>query len=299
MTHEVPISFSCGTNWLYGMLHLPDKPVERGVLIVVGGPQYRVGSHRQFVLLARALADAAIPVMRFDYRGMGDSDGDPRTFKHVNVDIRAAIDQFFTQLPDLREVVLWGLCDAASAGLFYAHTDPRVTGLVLVNPWVRMETSAAKAYLKHYYSSRLFDPGLWRKIARGEFNILISVGSFLRVIMASAGLIPSANSQETNRNSSVSDSVPAVAAGTEINPLPARMLYGVNAFKGHLLFILSGDDLTASEFKDTLSGSRPWRRSLQAARVTRRDLPGANHTFSRREWRDQVTSWTQEWVNSW
>lgn len=299
MTHEVPISFSCGINWLYGMLHLPEKPEGRGVLIVVGGPQYRVGSHRQFVLLARALADAAIPVMRFDYRGMGDSDGDSRTFEHVNADIRAAIDQFFTQSPDLREVVLWGLCDAASAGLFYAHTDPRVTGLVLVNPWVRMETSAAKAYLKHYYLLRLFDPGLWRKITRGEFNIITATGSFLRMILASAGLAPSVASRETHCNSSAPDSAGAVAARTEIDSLPARMLYGVNAFKGHLLYILSGDDLTASEFKDTLSGSRSWRKSLKAARVTRRDLPGANHTFSRREWRDQVACWTREWVRSW
>ena len=299
MTQEAPISFSCGGDWLYGMLHLPEKPAGRGVLIVVGGPQYRVGSHRQFVLLARALADAAVPVMRFDYRGMGDSDGDSRTFEQVNTDIRAAIDQLFNRLPDLREIALWGLCDAASAALFYAHTDPRVTGLVLVNPWVRTETGVAKAYLKHYYLLRLFDPGLWRKIARGEFNIFTATGSFMRMILASVGLAPPTTGRETHDNSSVADSTGAIAAGTEMTPLPARMLSGLNAFKGRLLFILSGDDLTAGEFKDTLSGSRPWRRSLQAARVTRRDLPGANHTFSRREWRDQVARWTQEWVRSW
>jgi exosortase A-associated hydrolase 1 len=299
MTQEVPISFSCNSDRLYGMLHLPEKPQTRGVLVVVGGPQYRVGSHRQFVLLARALAEADIPVMRFDYRGMGDSDGEPRTFEQVNADIRVAIDQFFNRLPDLREIVLWGLCDAASAALFYAHTDPRVTGLVLANPWIRMEASAAKAYLKHYYFFRLFDPGLWRKIARGEFNILASAISFWRMILTSLGLVPTASSQKNHRNALPQGSVDAVTAETELNSLPARMLQGVNAFKGHLLFILSGDDLTAGEFKDTLSGSRAWRKSLKSARVTRRDLPGANHTFSRREWRDQVASWTQEWVKSW
>ena len=26
MTQEVPIGFSCGGDWLYGMLHLPEKP---------------------------------------------------------------------------------------------------------------------------------------------------------------------------------------------------------------------------------------------------------------------------------
>lgn len=299
MTQEVPISFSCGDDRLYGMLHLPEKPAERGMLIVVGGPQYRVGSHRQFVLLARALADAAIPVMRFDYRGMGDSDGEPKTFEQVHSDIRVAIDQFFKRVPGLHELVLWGLCDAASAALFYAHTDPRVAGLVLANPWVRTESGIAKVYLKHYYFLRLVDPALWRKIVRGEFDFLAATKSFLRMVSASVGLAPSASSQELRGCTSAPDSSGTTATETNASPLPVRMLSGMNAFKGRLLFILSGDDLTAGEFKDTLSASRAWRISLQATRVARRDLPEANHTFSRREWRDQVARWTQEWIKSW
>ena len=63
---ERPVQFSCGTDRLLGILHPGAPDSERGVLVVVGGPQYRVGSHRQFVLLARALAAAGIPVLRFD-----------------------------------------------------------------------------------------------------------------------------------------------------------------------------------------------------------------------------------------
>src|SRR5690349_24048098 len=55
----------------------------RGVLLVVGGPQYRVGSHRQFALLCRRLAGRGVPALRFDYRGMGDADGAARTFESV------------------------------------------------------------------------------------------------------------------------------------------------------------------------------------------------------------------------
>ena len=42
-----------------------------GLLLVVGGPQYRVGSHRQFVKLCRAAAANRIPAFRFDVAGMG------------------------------------------------------------------------------------------------------------------------------------------------------------------------------------------------------------------------------------
>ncbi|WP_229425323.1 hydrolase 1, exosortase A system-associated [Massilia sp. Se16.2.3] len=104
------------------------------MLVVVGGPQYRAGSHRQFTLLARDLADAGIPALRFDYRGMGDSEGDLQTFEHVEDDLRAAIDRFFLEVPGMREVVLWGLCDGASAAAMYAPQDARVSGLVLLNP---------------------------------------------------------------------------------------------------------------------------------------------------------------------
>ena len=78
---------------------------------MVGGPQYRVGSHRQFVLLARDLAADGFPVFRFDYRGMGDSEGEFRGFEHVEDDIAAAVEAFRSASPGLREIVLWGLCD--------------------------------------------------------------------------------------------------------------------------------------------------------------------------------------------
>ena len=43
---------------LPAILAAPEAARNTGVLLVVGGPQYRVGSHRQFVLLSRALAAA-------------------------------------------------------------------------------------------------------------------------------------------------------------------------------------------------------------------------------------------------
>ncbi|HWJ93213.1 MAG TPA: hydrolase 1, exosortase A system-associated, partial [Telluria sp.] len=115
MLEDRALAFPCQGDTLYGILSLPAQPNPRGVLVIVGGPQYRAGSHRQFTLLARALADAGIPALRFDYRGMGDSEGAQRGFEHVRDDIRAAIDSFMAETPGLSEVVLWGLCDGATA----------------------------------------------------------------------------------------------------------------------------------------------------------------------------------------
>ncbi len=280
--NEHALTFDCGGQSLVGILSGAGRPAERGVLVVVGGPQYRVGSHRQFTLLARYLAERGVPVLRFDYRGMGDSDGEVRTFEDVGADIRCAIDQFFASVPGLKDVVLWGLCDAASAALFYAHQDGRVSGLVLVNPWVRTEQGIARVRLRHYYVQRLFQANLWQKVAHGEFNVRRAVAALGKMIFAAMGRGPSSGTVEGPPASE--------------SPLPDRMGEGLRKFHGRVLFILSGNDLTSQEFKDTVARSRRWRRLLAGERVIRYDLPEANHTFARRDWRDQVARWTEAWV---
>ena len=286
------IAFACEDCWLYGVLSVPEQPARRGVLLVVGGPQYRVGSHRQFALLARRLADAGVAVMRFDYRGMGDSEGERRDFSTVDADLRAAVDAFTAQVPEVREVVLWGLCDAASAALFYAHQDRRVTGLALANPWARTEEGAARATLKHYYLSRLVQPGLWRKIASGRFDYGGALRSFVDLCSAAGG---------KSRQGAAAESQARSPAGPKAAPTPAlpeRMLQGFTRFPGETLFIISGADLTAREFED-MAAAPAWRRAMRDGRVTRRVLAGADHTFSRAAWREQVAQWTLEWLHSW
>ncbi|HZV64687.1 MAG TPA: hydrolase 1, exosortase A system-associated [Telluria sp.] len=283
---ERAFSFHCENEWLYGIASLARQPSRRGVLIVVGGPQYRVGSHRQFALLARSLADDGIPACRFDYRGMGDSSGAARTFEHVERDLRAAIDAFIGLVPGLEEVVIWGLCDGASAALFYAAQDSRVCGLVLLNPWVRTGDGLAKATLKHYYLERLLQPALWRKIASGQFAWRTAARSFLQIARTAVG-------------PATAGAAGAPLAEAAPPPLPLRMLGAFEAFQGKVLLVLSGADLTAKEFSDLAQSSRAWRKLLGSPAVSQQAIAEADHTFSRRVWRDQVARWTGDWVKSW
>ena len=273
------VVFRCGGEQLYGVLSLPEQPSPRGVLIIVGGPQYRAGSHRQFTLLARTLAARGIAVQRFDYRGMGDSEGAQRDFADVELDVRAAVDHFIAAVPGMREVVLWGLCDGASAALFYASQDARVRGLVLLNPWVRTEAGAARATLKHYYRGRLLQGDLWSKLFSGQFDAGAAWRS-LRQLLAASGQ-------------------PQADTGAPPEDLPSRMLASWSRFKGPVLLILSGADLTAKEFTDLAGASPVWQKLLARTGTTRHELDEADHTFSRRVWRDQVADWTVNWVHTW
>jgi uncharacterized protein len=304
---EHATAFQCHDAWLYGIRSMPPSQAARGVLVIVGGPQYRAGSHRQFALMARELAAQGIPVFRFDYRGMGDSDGIMRTFENVNDDIRAAVDHFFRQVPGMREVVLWGLCDGASASLFYAGQDARVTGLVLLNPWVRTEQGEARAYLKHYYARRLFDAELWSKILHGRFDYRSAAQSILKIAgrtLRDAGPAQAQGHAEPSKSGGSADTGNgsgriSMAPAPSSRSLPDRMLQGMIAFRGKVLVILSGNDLTAQEFSDLTAGSKAWQRVLGASRVQKRKLAEANHTFAQRDWRGQISNWTAEWMKSW
>jgi exosortase A-associated hydrolase 1 len=284
---ERAIAFPCQGEILYGVLHAGDG--SRGVVVVVGGPQYRVGSHRQFVLLARSLADNGVPVLRFDYRGMGDSEGESRGFEQVSEDIRAAVD-WLVAASGVREVVLWGLCDAASAATFYAHTDSRITGLVLLNPWVRTEAGLARAYLRHYYLSRLLSRETWSRLLRGRLRVADSV----RSVLAHVRQARSGPYRAKALDASLAPGAPDSGAA-----LPERMWAGLRRFRGRVLVILSGRDLTAAEFRQLVARSARWRRLMGQARITRRELSPADHTFSSRAWRCELERWTLEWLRSW
>ncbi len=296
---ELALRFPCAQDWLTGILSPATGAPTRGVLIVVGGPQYRAGSHRQFALLARSLAARGIPALRFDYRGMGDSSGAARDFNDVDADLRAAVDEFCARVPSLREVVIWGLCDGASAALFYAGQDARVGGLVLLNPWARTAAGHASTTLKHYYRARLLQPELWNKLATGRFDWRAAIGSFVRLAGTALRPPPSPTSDVASKPVSDRCGGPTGFPATPAAGLHERMLDGMRAFDGKVLLIVSGNDLTAKEFLDMANGSAPWRRLLAAPRVQRHTLAAADHTFSRREWRDQVADWTADWVRAW
>lgn len=270
MSGETPIQFACAGETLTGVLHLPERCGPVGVVVIVGGPQYRVGSHRQFVLLARHLAGRGHATLRFDCRGMGDSSGEFPGFEHVDADIRAAIDELLARAPQLRRVALWGLCDAASAALMYAATDTRVAGMVLLNPWARTEATLARAYLRSYYLRRLLSRDFWHKLLAGRLSPRTVAGDLAGNLRASA-------------------------RGTGERHFITRMREGLRQFGGPVLLILSGNDITAAEFRD-LAAQEPWRRLLDRPTIERHAMPEANHTFSTTAWRDEVAGLTARWL---
>ena len=275
------LSVDCEGESMAGILHEPTIPRrDVGVLVVVGGPQYRVGSHRQFVLLARSLAAVGYPVLRFDYRGMGDSSGEQRTFDAVDKDIRAAIDALMAEHLPLRGVAIFGLCDAASAALMYCASDARVKALVLANPWVRTDTSEARTRLRHYYGKRLFERSFWNKIVGGNIKLKDAIGGLSSSMLRAARGV--GRRSGSRRKSMFID----------------HMSDGLAAFHGPVLLLMSGRDLTAREFDSLCVNSPRWNEISRKPNIEWRPLPDADHTFSSDDSKDRSTTTIREWLAS-
>jgi uncharacterized protein len=228
--HVSAVKMASEGSILYGVVHDPRSNAKRGVLMVAAGA-YRVGPHRQFLLLARDWAAGGIPVMRFDYQGQGDSEGAGAfSFDSLMHDIRSAIDRFTSAVPGIQRVVLWGLCEAALNSLLYAKSDPRVDGLVLVNPQIDEHLAGAN-----------------RPDSSGSFD---------------------------------------------------RFLEVLGAFRGRSLFILSELDNFAIDVKTNVMSTKAWDRLVEDSKVAALHLPTADHNFTRKELRDQVSIGTADWIRS-
>jgi exosortase A-associated hydrolase 1 len=276
---EQVVVFNCGADRLVGITATPELAADVGVLILVGGPQYRVGSHRQFTLLARSLAEAGVASMRFDYRGMGDSEGKKSEFDETEEDISAAIDALIENTPGVSRVVLWGLCDAASSALIFAHRHPTVTGLMLLNPWVHSGDYSPQVKLAHYYGPSLSKRHQWRRLLSGQIRL---IPAFMELAKDSLALFGK-NSQRTDRESSSRSFVQV-------------MLEGLEQFQHGILIVLSEADLTAREFSTLIAQDEAWKTATSKPAVSINTLTGADHTFSQKPWQEEVSRLTIEWV---
>ena len=249
--------FDCDGDACVGVLALSvnrNATPDVGIVIIVGGPQYRVGSHRQFTLLSRAVAER-------------------RTFESIDRDVAAAIDALQRET-HVSRVVLWGLCDGASAALMYAPKDSRIAGIVAINPWARSCQGEASTRLRHYYLRRLFSRSFWSKLVHGDFNVQESRNDFVDALRRGLG-----------------DPMP-----TDDSNYLRRMQQGWERFQRPVLFILSGNDFTAREFEGWVNGERERRRLFQSLQSEILTIENADHTFSNQVWRDRVAQATAEWL---
>lgn len=218
------------------------------------------------VRLAAKVAAAGHPVLRFDRRGIGDSEGVNGGFETSAPDIAAATMLFRRECPHLAHITAFGNCDGASA-LALHHDGCAFDALILANPWViDADCNAAApddapalpppAAIRARYIAKLKDPREWLRLLRGGVNLR----KLARGLSAARAVAPST--------------------------LAPRVASGIINLGDKVRILIASRDGTAQAFMAAW-GTPPFKQASDSAVLLRFDT--ASHSFSddaARDWLD-------------
>ncbi|MGC9982342.1 MAG: alpha/beta fold hydrolase [Polyangia bacterium] len=244
------------------------------------GVVHRAGPHRLTVKLARRVALAGFPALRFDLSGLGDSRArSATTFEQAAVqDIRDAMDHL-EQTTKASRFVLCGLCSGADNSVRAALADPRIAAIALLDPYAYRTIGFHVRRLVR----RASNPASWQTLAARMGGV---------------------------RRRFARQPRPALASDAESDGAPPRPMYGRpfperSAFAAdlrrivdrgaHIFIVYSGgmDELYnhAGQFKAA------FRRYRLGERIRTEFLPACNHTYTeiaqQRRLGDLLVAWAE------
>lgn len=134
---ETPFFFPSGDRRLYGVLHQPaGRQKQQGVVVCPPFGEEYLWSQRALVNFARVMAASGYSVLRFEYMGTGDSEGD---FEEVSVqsmisDILAASKMLKDSVERVTSIALVGLRFGATLAVMAADKDESIRTVTLWDP---------------------------------------------------------------------------------------------------------------------------------------------------------------------
>lgn len=154
------------------------------VLIANTAATHHVGDGRFGVELGRQLAEQGYASLRIDAAGLGDSAGAPQfcvpghtVLDETGADLSLAVDWLAAR--GFRNIVVFGICAGAYAGLQAARQNRAVRGVVLVNPVSlslpegctmqgasELQTGSPRAHLRS-----MMRANKWAQVIRGDVHL--------------------------------------------------------------------------------------------------------------------------------
>jgi pimeloyl-ACP methyl ester carboxylesterase len=309
--HEIEaVSFANAQGLtLYGTLHTPARPAagRPAVVLLSPGVKMRVGPGRLYVPLTEMLLDHGCTVLRFDFFGLGDSEGELKepmladVYNHIEVgryvdDTRSAL--AWLRSRGHRRFVLGGLCGGAITALLAAQREPDVDGLLSLGMTVTLASNAAVPgkYMtrkqldgrRRRYLQKAFSPKAWVRFLtfKSEYSVIWHSMKRLWTRDAPAkpaGAAPAAEAIEQRGNA---------------NPLFPPAYFAFLQRGGQALMLFSEKDRLQSEYEEKFAEPFAAQIAPFEKQIHKHVIAKANHVMSLHEWQREMVDVSREWLKA-
>lgn len=294
---------------LRGMLHEPDPRCARGVCVLLLSPgiKGRVGPHRLYLKIAAGLVPRGFHVLRYDFYGLGDSDGviDERLTSDMYntiqdgryvADTIAAMD-WMQSTVGVKRFVGSGLCGGSISAMLTAAQDRRIESILSLSiptafdggeaNWARFATSRQLEGIRKGYIKRLLKPEAWIRFLSGK----TSYGVLWRSLRQ---LLPSARGANVAKSPAVA--APA-AAKDDTNPKFAPAFLKFVGSGRQILLIFSGRDRLQWDFEEKFRDRHLAQLEPLREYIEMHTIADANHILSDPAWVREMVALSSAWLD--
>ena len=306
MSSERPVAWRNRAGLrLFGILHQPAQPVAHAPALILLSPgvKMRVGPQRLYRRMAQQFADAGMTVLRFDFYGLGDSEGVLTetlmrdVYNHIEVGrfIDDTVDAMNWMQQELgcSRFILSGLCGGAITGLLTGSRDERVVGLLGlgITPLLASQTADPSLYMTRgqlrdigqTYLSKIANPRAWLRLItfRSDYRLL------WRAVLS------------TRRAANAPAPPPAEAAPAEADnasPLFPPAFFAMLRTHRPMLLIFGGADRLHFEFEEKFRARHREQLAALPDGYTVHVIENANHVLSSEAWQREMLETSRRWL---
>ena len=294
---------------LFGILHTPAAASDLGVIFLSPGVKMRVGPQRLYNRLTDELVSMGLPVLRFDFYGLGDSEGTlaeellKDVYNHIEVgrfvdDTVDAMDWMQRECGTAR-FILSGLCGGAITGLLAGARDERVAGLLGlgITPVLASQAADPSLYMTAgqlneigaTYLSKVADPRAWLRLLtfRSDYRLLWrAIGQ--RVRRRKGAQTPEA----------AAPAAPAPGEPDNASPLFPPAYFTMLERRRPMLLVFGGADRLHFEYEEKFVARHRARLASAPPLCQVHVVPQANHVLSLAAWQHDMIDVSRRWLTT-
>jgi len=304
MSELKAVSFKNRNNQkLFGILERPEKGKQKDICIILLSPgvKTRVAPHRLYYKMSHLLCELGYTVFRFDFYGLGDSEGEideefvadlygsvaVGRYKEDTIDAMDWIEENI----EITKIILSGLCGGAITGLLAGADDSRTIGLFGLGIPVSL-------YGSNIDKTKYISQGQLKDLRGGYFSKILDLKSWLRFLSFQSDfrIIGKVLSQLISKPKKKTRPIGSENADSDFNPLFASSFFDMASDSRQLLLIYSGGDRLGWEFEEKFSD--PYQKKIKehSKNYELHNIEKANHILSAPEWQDEMMGYVKTWL---